>query len=197
MVHNRRREVLSVVLAASLLCGCHAVVRISEVADKGSSGVCSGDDWVELCNDGDETVDLTGYILHDDKGADDEDALTFSGSSTTIAAGAFLLLCKDATGSFSKFSFGIGKSDTITLLDAGGLEVSTSGELGGSGAFDKTWMYVSESEDTSFEYTFTPTPGAENSLTDEAAAFDVLLASLVEQNEQGACINPFHLSIPL
>ena len=47
-------------------------LRINEIADKGTSNVCNGEDWIELflplaANDA-PSLNLAGYILHDDKG---------------------------------------------------------------------------------------------------------------------------------
>ena len=54
-----------------------ALLVINEVASKGSKGVCEGSDWVELWNGGQDTYDLTGCVLHDDKGAAADGALVF------------------------------------------------------------------------------------------------------------------------
>lgn len=85
-------------------------------------GVCinevcsSGTDWVELYNASEETVDLSGYFLQDSKGAEEEYIFP---QGTTIAAGEFLALEKDAD-----FPFGIsGDGDEIVLLDAEGAVV--------------------------------------------------------------------------
>ena len=42
-------------------------MRINEIADKGSDGVCEGEDWIELYNDSPNAVQLDGYVLHDDQ----------------------------------------------------------------------------------------------------------------------------------
>ena len=152
---------------------CHATVAITEVANKGSSGVCLFNDdgsmdgtadWVEIWNYGATDVDLSGFILHDDKGAGDSKAFGLSG---TIAAGDYMLLCNDdSTQGVLQFAFGIGGDDTVTLTD-GTNEIWTSGALpeadceadaacnpddvyamDGKGA----WSYVPGAE----------TPGAEN-----------------------------------
>ena len=152
---------------------CYATVAITEIANKGSSGICLFNDdgsmdgtadWVEIWNYGATDVDLSGFILHDDKGAGDSKAFGLSG---TIAAGDYMLLCNDdsAQGAL-QFAFGIGGDDTVTLTD-GTNEIWTSGALpeadceadaacnpddvyamDGKGA----WSYVPGAE----------TPGAEN-----------------------------------
>ena len=110
-------------------------LRLTAVADKGSTDRCEREDWIEITNTGDVAIDLDGFMLHDDKGPDDSKAFTF-GAGVTIVAGATATLCKDAEGSFE---FGIGGDDTVTLLDASGAEVDTSGELGNQGALNFVW----------------------------------------------------------
>ena len=56
--------------------------------------------------------DLSGFILHDDKGAGDSKAFGLSG---TIAAGDYMLLCNDDSAEgVLQFAFGIGGDDTVT-----------------------------------------------------------------------------------
>jgi CotH kinase protein/Lamin Tail Domain len=155
--------------------GVAADVVISEIADKGTSAdVCSGNDWVELYNDGTEAVDVSGWILHDDKGPDDEEALTFSSGSSTsvIGAGEFLLLCTEQQGEDAVNSpqFGIGKSDTITLIDTStgsiiASEVTLTGYGGDAAAAAEGTIVVTfslDAADGTFKYTTTPTPGSVN-----------------------------------
>ena len=67
---------------------------ITEVASKGSDGVCEGRDWVEVYNSGVSRVDLSasGYVLHDDKGIFDPDAFVFP-QGTVLEAEEYLLVC--------------------------------------------------------------------------------------------------------
>jgi hypothetical protein len=132
-------------------------VAITEVADKGSSGACAGEDWVEIHNSGGTAADLTNYTLHDDNGPGHANALTFAG--TTIAAGEYLLQCRNAD-----FAFGIGGDDTVSLRDASGQMLSTTGQLGDSGAFNTTWALDGET----WGYTIVATPGAANTHTPPA-----------------------------
>lgn len=73
--------------------------------------VCSsGTDWVELYNSSDQEINLAGFRLQDDKGADEEYIFP---AETQIAAKSFLVLEKG-----THFSFGISSNgDEITLLD--------------------------------------------------------------------------------
>ena len=91
----------------ALLATASASLVISEVADKGAADACDGEEWIELHNAGDSAAPLNGLILHDDKGASDEDALALGGS---LGTGEYLLLCRKAD-----FEFKIGGSDTVSL----------------------------------------------------------------------------------
>jgi len=129
-------------------------IVINEVAYSGSGeDICDGEDWIELLNTDDRVVmDLTNYILHDDKGAEDEDAKTFTGG--TLALGEYLVLCRKVD-----FDFGIGTDDTVTLLDPSGNPLSIVA-LPGTGADDATETYALNGEE--YKYTTTPTPGEIN-----------------------------------
>ena len=121
-------------------------VVVNEVADKGSFGVCggvsgvAGTDWVELFNAGTSTVDLGGWKLHDNNGVSSAETLTFPAGST-IPAGAFLLLCQSSNTSLANsFRFGISGTDTVTLVDASGSAVSTTGTLLNQGSTVSTYQ---------------------------------------------------------
>ena len=129
-----------------------AILRVNEVADKGTSDTCDGKDWIELHNAGTGTADLSGMVLVDDKGFGDEDRYTFANGSS-LSGGEYLVLCRSAD-----FAFGIGGDDAVTLFAADGTEVSTSGTMGDLGASDNTWAYFAEG----YAYTEAPTPGAVN-----------------------------------
>lgn len=155
-----------------------ASLLINEVAYKGSGpDRCDGEDWIELLNTkeeegGQDAVDLTGYVLHDDKGKDDEDARTFGADDAfSIAPGEYLVLCKDVD-----FEFGIGSDDTVTLLDGSGSPLGTV-SLPGTGADDETYAYL----EGGYKYTTTPTPGEANVYTEPIP----LEKKLEAQNEAG------------
>jgi hypothetical protein len=143
-----------------------ASVIINEVSDRGSLGTCTGADWIEIANTGSSSEDLTGWKICDSDGCTDEDAITLSGS---IDAGAYQLVCGlDAHPRF------IGADDVINLHDAGGTVVSTSGTLGGDGAFGKTWAR-SPDLSGSFAYSYLPTPGAANGELGSAPTFAIVV----------------------
>ena len=89
-------------------------VVINEISDKGFESVCNGADYIELKNLGPEDVDLAGLTMHDDGGAAIS-GVTFPVGTVIMGNGDILLLCQGVY-----FSFGIGGSDTITLLHPNG-----------------------------------------------------------------------------
>jgi len=127
-----------------------STVVLNEVADKGSAEVCDGEDWVELYNYGAEPIDIGGWHLADEKGVLHSDVYIFVDNDAHIMkAYSFMLLCK-----VSHFEFGIGGTDTVTLLNSK-KQVVDSIELTGEGSatltmqrdFDGTgdWRYASPS----------------------------------------------------
>jgi len=167
--------------------------QINEVSDKGTSNTCNGEDWIELYLDGStnknsngtsSTFDLTGYIIHDDKGPDDEDAFTMK-NGTMLISGEFLLLCLGGEDASISPQFAIGGDDQITLLDASGSIISTTGPLMDRGEVDVSFAF----DDTTktFVYTSTPSPGTKNIMTllPEIETVEEMRARLVAQNEMG------------
>jgi len=103
-------------------------VIINEIATKASSEyICDGNDWIELYNDGYDTLSLANYHLHDDKGLDDAESFQFP-SDAVMNPEEYLLLCMEMripvlegdenVPVFDPMSpqFGIGGADTITLV---------------------------------------------------------------------------------
>lgn len=130
-----------------------ANVVLNEVANKGSRGVCDGEDWIEIYNTAESDVQLAGYKLCDDKGCDDTKSFTFS--DVIIRAKAFMLLCKE-----TDFEFGIGSGDTVSFFDASSVMIGTV-YLEGSGVEDVTFSRVPDASGV-FRRT-DPTPGTFNS----------------------------------
>lgn len=81
---------------------CGLPVRINELSSQGNPG-----DWVELINVGYESADLSGLQLVD-SGVNNE-PYTFA-AGTTLEAGAYLQV-------FVHETFGLGGTDSVTLLD--------------------------------------------------------------------------------
>ena len=140
-------------------------MRINEIADKGSDGVCEGEDWIELFNDSPNDVQLEGYVLHDDQYPENaEKNFTFA-AGTVLAGGAYDVLCCDGDG-ITRPAFKVGKSDTVTLLDASGNVVSTSGKLPGLGEENVTYALNALGE---YVQTWRPTPGELNVIASKPA----------------------------
>lgn len=85
-------------------------IRINEVAQ--NSDVT---DWVELINTGSAAVDVSGWVVKDDK---DERTLAFP-AGTSIAAGGFLTIDVDAD-EHGDAGFGLGRADTVRVFAADG-----------------------------------------------------------------------------
>ena len=177
-------------------------IVINEVANEGAYNVCDGtdlepgEDYIELYNPGTEAVDLTGWVLHDDNGPFNSDAFTFTAavSSTTgvaevttaaispspiIKPGEYKLLCGDFTDSFQ---FNIGSSDTVTLLDAEGLLVSTTGKAKGLGSETNTFQL--DPSTGTYSYSF-PTPGEANIFLGQP---QVLISEVSQTGTAGTCV---------
>ena len=180
-------------------------VSINEVADKGSSsssGVCNntGADWIELYLPSTSTaaVNLSGYILHDDKGPTDAQAYTFPPDATMMQPGEYRVLCLGDDDT-SAPQFGIGGTDQVTLVaPITGAVVSTTGPLSGRGETDVSFAATGTTTDndttetastTTFVYTSTATPGEPNIITllpDPAMVRQEQRAQLIAQNAEGS-----------
>ena len=88
-------------------------VRINEVDSLGADPV----DWIELTNAGGEAIDVSGYVLRDDK--DTSEIVIASGS--TIEPGAYLAVDVDVDG-----GFGLGGADAARLFAADGVTLLDS-----------------------------------------------------------------------
>ena len=158
-------------------------IIISEVADKGSFNACGGKaDWVELQNIGSSDVSLADFKLHDDNGADSSTAFVFA-SDAKLEAGAFLVLCAGGGDDAKSPKFKIGGRDTITLVNAAGKVVSTSGELQALGGYNITWALNSKT--SAYEYTSSATPGSGNVFTAVTNKWSRERLRLVTQHEDG------------
>jgi len=146
------RYCLTIALLCSLdLISADAKIVITEIAYNGSGeSTCDKKDWIEFFNYDTEVVDLDNYILHDDKGQDDEDATILS--EIVLGPGEGMVLCQD-----KDFKFRIGKDDTIYLLDPSGNLVDLV-TLPGTGADDESYAYF----DGEYKYTTSLTPGTVN-----------------------------------
>jgi len=148
----------------------------------------TGNDWIELHNESpNDAANLTGYVLHDDKVPLDGDAFTFTAQLDIVVLEPqqYLLLCTNGAPGTTP-QFGIGGSDTVTLLDDQGMLVSSVGPLPGlsySGLLDVTYAWSGGESDSTYGYTTTPTPGQPNVLTPPEGDIKEQLA---RQNAEGA-----------
>lgn len=87
---------------------------------------CNGEEWVELFNNDQSEIDLTGYSLADDKGFTDVvgGAKPYTFNAVTISAGQHLVVCR-----MSHFLFKIGGGDTVTLRNNMGTTIDSSGMM--------------------------------------------------------------------
>ena len=150
-------------------------VMINEVATSGNANdFCADEDYIELYNPLTTAVDLTGMILTDDHGLPYSSSLTLGQGScpTTLAAGAYFVMCKEAAGKVvdgatetptdasCSFTFGMGGSDQVFLYMADAQTIiDTSGNLGGLGSSIQSQGRANPS--TGF-VTMARTPGAPN-----------------------------------
>lgn len=155
-----------------------AVVVISEVAWMGTS-VDNGSfcEWVELANDGTESVSLSGWTL---KTLDAGMAVTLSGS---IAAGSFYLLeratpsaCPDPVPGVDadlsrSFGGGLSNAGEVLVLANAGTEmdrIDASGGWEGSVGGDSALKYTAQRNGSAW-VTAVPTPRAANAIESVAA----------------------------
>ncbi len=151
-----------------------ASLIINEIAYSGSADQCNGEDWIEVVNRGPYEFDLSNITLHDDKGADDEDAKVFLG--IVLGVHEYKVFCKGVD-----FKFGIGSRDTVTLLDDKGFILSSVTLPGATEETKGDLTYAFFTENGSYKYTATPTPGATNTYTEPIP----LVRLLQDQNKAG------------
>jgi hypothetical protein len=115
-------------------------------------------DWIELFNRGDESADVSGWVLKDN---DDAHGWAIP-EGTSVAAGGYLLVYGPGGAGSLVFDFGLGKGgDAVRLYDAGGTLVDTvtygDGDAPGGRSYGR---YPNGTG--GFTTLTTPTPGAEN-----------------------------------
>ncbi|MDP6942803.1 MAG: lamin tail domain-containing protein [Myxococcota bacterium] len=124
-------------------------VVINEIAADGAP-----EDWIELLNRSDETVDLGGWTLTDD---DPEHVHAFA-DGHTLGAGAYLLLLRDDAGGFA---FGLGGSDAVNLRAPDDTLVDSTEWVGGQSPKEHAWGRIPNGSGD-FMTLETPTPGGPN-----------------------------------
>lgn len=132
-------------------------------------------DFIELYNPSDAAVDISGYILQDDKGAEEQYVVP---EGTQLEAGAFMAFYKDES-----FTFGLGGSgDVVTVLDADGnlVDIIEYPEMEDGSSYAR----IPDGSDT-WETCAAPTPGESNegtTDTPEEPAVDYTVLKLNEIN---------------
>lgn len=127
-------------------------VVINEVQSKDPAG---GPDWIELANPTAEALDISGLVLLDEK---EKDPYTIP-TGTTIPANGFLVIYQDDNG-VNGFAFGLGKGDSVRLLESGQPIAATTWSKGSHTA--PTWGVYPDVNGTTYKNTSEPTPGAPN-----------------------------------
>lgn len=73
-------------------------------------------DWVEIYNNSDTDLDISGWYIRDDS---DDHASVKLPAGTTLAAKGYFVFEADLPGDTKHFSFGLGGADKVRLYDAG------------------------------------------------------------------------------
>ena len=141
------------------------VLQITEVADKGSEGVCDEQDWLELWIDPIASpggLDLSGFLLLTD---DLEGNWTFpAGNQGRYPAGYSFICFMGDDPVAGPTTFTLGSNDVVIIKDTSGAIVATSPQRARWGAYGVVYARVS-TDNENFVYTTTPTPGAENKVS--------------------------------
>ncbi|MCB0173100.1 MAG: lamin tail domain-containing protein, partial [Anaerolineae bacterium] len=80
-------------------------ILIGEFLYDGQTPSTEGDEFIELCNPNDATVDLTGYKVGDEETAGGGESMYRLPDETPLAAGACLVIAKNAEDFQSRFGF--------------------------------------------------------------------------------------------
>ncbi len=162
------RNILSTILILFFATSASAQIRINEIMASNSSTVEDEqgdyDDWIEIINLGDVSVNFGGYFVSDDpENLTKWQIPTNQSSATTIAPGQFLLIWFDddtddgALHVEPKLSAG---GEFAILIESDGSTIVHSVEFGEQET-DISWAATEDGGDTfSFQ---SPTPGATNS----------------------------------
>lgn len=102
---------------------------------------------MEIHNPSTSSLDISSYVLYDDKGASDSKAYIFP-ASTVLAPSAYLLICCNQDDASTGALFKIGSEDVISVADASLNVVDTSGVIptgGERGDVDAVRKFASRS----------------------------------------------------
>ncbi len=98
-------------LPTAVLAGSGSGILINEIEMDGDTT-----DWVELINTGSNSVDISGWIIVDDKGLEErleDEGAWIIPDNTVLEAGAVFVIEQSQNEDWS----GLGKKDTVTLYD--------------------------------------------------------------------------------
>ena len=122
MKKSGKKILLSSVMITALLAGTFQApsfvqaaegseILINEIESDAADG---GNDWIEIINTGKEDVDISGWVVTDDKELErlDEGKTTPLAEGTVLKAGEVMVLEEN-----SNFTFGLGKEDNVCLYD--------------------------------------------------------------------------------
>ncbi|NMA93587.1 MAG: hypothetical protein GX975_02885, partial [Clostridiales bacterium] len=87
-------------------------IVINEIESNGSDR-----DWVEIYNNSENAVNITGWYIKDD--SDDHSSVKLP-EGTILAPGGYFVFEADLEGDVKHFNFGLGSSDKVRLYDANG-----------------------------------------------------------------------------
>lgn len=159
----KRSVFIILILFFSLPTVSYGAIRINEIAWMGTS-VGPNEEWIELYNDGQDSVDVSGWVLSDDVGL----SITLAG---TIGAGEYAVLERTDDATISGTAFQIytgalandGRTLTLRREDATKEDEVIGGtdweNIGGNNDTKETAQRT-----TSGWVTGIPTPGAQNIL---------------------------------
>lgn len=113
-------------------------------------------DWIELYNKGTKTVDLSGWMIMDEK--DRTPYIIKKG--TKLASKKYLVINQDETGA-KGFIFGLGSEDSVKIYDADEVRMDKIDWEKDDIPDDKTLGRVPDGSET-IKITTSPTPGVKN-----------------------------------
>ncbi|MGI6395476.1 MAG: lamin tail domain-containing protein [bacterium] len=129
-------------------------IVINEIFVKSSDDTKT--DWIELYNKGTGTIDLSGWVIMDEK---DRTPYTIK-DGTKLASKKYLLINQDKTGD-KGFAFGLGSGDKVRLYNNNEVRMDKIKWESGDIPEDKSLGRVPDGSET-IKITATPTPGASN-----------------------------------
>ncbi|HNW81878.1 MAG TPA: lamin tail domain-containing protein [bacterium] len=156
-----KKNVLVFLFFLFLVTGCdkEAVNEESDIVINeifAQSATADKPDWIELYNKGTKTIDLSGWMIMDEK---DRTPYTIK-SGTKLAAKKFLVINQDETGA-AGFTFGLGSADEVRIYDADEVKMDKIEWKTGDIPDEKSLGRVPDGSET-IKVTTSPTPEVKN-----------------------------------